>query len=145
MKTKIDYKNKEIIEKLYVHDAYFTGFKYDYPENRIYIEAIEYYYGKKFHITFHDVIFFEMQSLDFWGKSLRILDWELCAKKNSSFAEIIENNKEDFKYARRKNVEDIIESVIVITSGDTLTIFCDNIDFVEETYHEAQESMKSNE
>ena len=47
---RIDYSNKGIIDSkdIYVHDAVFTGFNYDYENNIIEFEAIEYYYKKNF-------------------------------------------------------------------------------------------------
>ncbi len=74
---RIDYRNKEIIgsKEIHIHDAVFTGFNYDYENNIIAFEVIEYYYKKHFKFKFCNVFGFEMLSCDFWGHFLRIYSW----------------------------------------------------------------------
>ena len=136
---RIDYSNKGIIDSkdIYVHDAVFTGFNYDYEKNIIEFEAIEYYYKKHFKFKFCNVLGFEMLSCDFWGRSLRILDWQSANFTKSEivpkFLKLNNDDKNIYNCSRLKDNK-YFETLFTFISGDTLTIVCEYIEFEENEY-----------
>lgn len=133
---RIDFTNKDIInsKEIYVHDAVFTGFNYNYKNKYIIFECEETYYRKKFYFKFLNVFGFKMRECDWWGESQRILDWEAVDINNNSLTrELIEfRSDENQSISRLTNPNIIIESVFTLISGDTFTIVCEYIDFYEE-------------
>lgn len=130
----IDYKNKNSIQqKIYVHDAIFNGFNYEYEKNLITFEAVECYYKKKFNFRFCNVFGFEMQACDSWCKGSNIIDWELGDLYGNKLTEKLSHWKVNEKYfgSRLENIDKVVESIITLSSGDTLTIVCEYIDFEE--------------
>lgn len=140
VEMRIDYHNKEIINKIYTHDAVFKGFDYDYENNLIQFEMVEGYYKKRFKFIFHNVFGFKMASCDFWGKCLRTDTWH-TADENEIAEELTEikekkrGRSEDGKLleskSRLNSVEECVESTLYFISGDSLTIACEYIDFEE--------------
>ncbi len=132
---RIDYSNKGIIDSkdIYVHDAVFTGFNYDYENNIIEFEAIEYYYKKHFKFKFCNVLGFEMLSCDFWGRSPHINVW-YTSDTNDLSTKMKDIQREKKWELRLKDTNKWVESIISFISGDTLTIVCEYIEFEENEY-----------
>ena len=123
---RIDYSNKEVIDSkdIYVHDAVFTGFNYDYENNIIEFEAIEYYYKKHFKFKFCNVLGFEMLSCDFWGHSPHINVWYI-SDTNDLSTKMKDIQREKKWELRLEDTSKWVESIIAFISGDTLTIVCE--------------------
>lgn len=132
---RIDYSNKEVIDSkdIYVHDAVFTGFNYDYENNIIEFEAIEYYYKKHFKFKFCNVLGFEMLSCDFWGHSPHINVWYI-SDTNDLSTKMKDIQREKKWELRLEDTSKWVESIIAFISGDTLTIVCEYIEFEEHEY-----------
>ena len=132
---RIDYSNKEVIDSkdIYVHDAVFTGFNYDYENNIIEFEVIEYYYKKHFKFKFGNVFGFEMLSCDFWGHSPHINVW-YTSDTNDLSTKMKDIQREKKWELRLKDTNKWVESIISFISGDTLTIVCEYIEFEENEY-----------
>lgn len=141
---RIDYKNKNLInsKETHLHDAEFLGFSYDFENNFIRFEMVEYDFKKKFKLTFHNVFGFKMSSCDFWGKCLRVDCWyaddenglihELNRLKEEKRGKLVDGSLGP-AFSRMDEVESILQVTISIISGDLLTIVCEYIDFEEET------------
>ena len=148
---RIDYKNKNLINSgaTHLHDAEFLGFSYDYENNFIQIEMIEYDSNKEFKLTFHNVFGFKMSSCDFWGKSLRVDCWYMD-DENGLILELNQLKEEKRgkgadgvmlpAVSRMDEVEFPLQIKISIISGDLLTIVCEYVDFEERTLKKSNKS-----
>ncbi len=130
MRADKDFFEEEIC---YLHDACFTGFSYDAEKKEIRLDMILPHLHQRFFIRFLNVQLFEMQSCAFWGPSSNVYFWGLEKGENDNrFANSLfwrlykEKPASSFQV-----VEGMIESVLYLTSGDTLTVVCEGIDVEE--------------
>lgn len=132
---KIDNNNQYTIQKNInvVHDAVFTGLIYDYKKRLVSFEAIEGYYKKRFSFKFNNVFGFGMQACDFYHHGANILGWGICDSNNKQLTKKLLHLRDDGKYfdSRIGNINEVVEVVIELNSGDTLTIACEYIEFEE--------------
>lgn len=128
----INFMNRTFISKeAYIHDALFTGFSYDYENHQIKFKCKAYTGNVWFDFCFNNVFGFSMNSCELWGKGARVLDWELKNyDANSLTKRLIDLNVDGAQdFSRLKSPEFAVESKFTFTSGDTLMISCENIDF----------------
>ena len=73
----------------------------------------------------------DMMSCDFWGSSLRVLDWEFVAGEKALLTSRLfeEKNIHNYLDSKLDYMTDHIETVMSLISGDLLTITCEYIDF----------------
>ena len=132
---KIEYTNRNLIDnELNIHDAIFKGFIYDDMEKILLLELENYYLNKKYKLQFYNVLILNCEMCQFWGKSPNILDWEVC-DKNSLIQNMIKKqneNKESYKCSLVDIKKSYLETIITLSSGDTITIVCEYIQFQED-------------
>lgn len=116
-----------------LHDACFSGFHYDVANRELQLEMIDYYQEKKFSIRFLEVKLFEMQSCEFWSSTDRVYCWEIGKDKDDDvFASSL--FRKTGSVASLQDTGDMVESVLPLISGDTLTVVSKYIDFEEQPY-----------
>ncbi len=131
---RIDYRNKEEIDKLYLHDSEFEGFCYDYEKRQITLSCDNYFkeFRKRTVFTFHNVIFYSIQSCEFWGKCFRI--YEIYLQDDSTEMDQLLKSKlaGDYKHSYLDKGVEYLPIEIGIISGDILVIICESVDVHEE-------------
>lgn len=132
---KIDYKNKNVInDEIYIHDSIFEGFSYKEEEKKIVIELENYCLKKSFKLQFCNALIFNCEMCEFWGKSPNILDWEVS--KDEPLIQKMKKKQKDNNELYWTSLVDLeksyVESRITLTSGDTIEIVCEYIEFEEE-------------
>lgn len=132
---KINYKNKKEVEKIYVHDAFFETFQYDYIKKEINIKLNNIFINKKHKCTFKEVIYYEIIGIELWGQVERIIDWEIVEDSKKLNELVLADKKTDFDYInslfkRKPNVK-YITTKFTLNSGDTVLIICEEIDIDE--------------
>lgn len=128
---RIDKSNYKFINSkdIYIHDTILMDIVFDYNKKNLFIITIVPSHA----LRFHNVIGFEMTSCDFWQKSSRILDWEIETDNFVLIDKLFKQKEDNNEYTPRlNNKEDFIESIITLTSGDTLRIACEYIIFDED-------------
>lgn len=122
----------EELDRIYVSDACFTGFRYDPAARELCFEVADGFDPKTLRFRFHQVALFEMQSCAFWGTSPRAYFWEPDVDENDGiFACSLFRDAGDGE-AVFQIPEGYLESVLSLHSGDALTVVCQSIDFEEE-------------
>ena len=131
---RIDKSNANIInsKSIYIHDDELILLQFD-RDTSILTLFLKQSWPNKFEYTieFIKVIGFEMTSCDFWGKSECVLDFEfiepdkqsIIPKLSNKWSSIEKNKNNDFLF------ENQFETIITFTSGDTLKISCEYIQF----------------
>ena len=130
----INFENKNIIgtKDYYLHDDKFCDFKYNYYENRIIFQTTTEDKSKMRTIIFENVLGFQMLSGDFWGRSPHIFDWELITMEDDDplLSKIMNNpDAKNVLDLRISSFDKCVESKIYFTSGDTLDIVCEFINY----------------
>lgn len=131
---KITYFNKNIIDnKINIHDSIFRGFNYDDENKTLLLKMNNYCVNKVFTILFYNVLILNCEMCQFWGKSPNVLEWRV-SKEETFIKKIIQkqnSNKELSKYSLVDQRKNYIETIITLTSGDTINIVCEYIEFEE--------------
>ena len=129
---RIDYSNKEEINKLYLHDSEFVGFCYNQEKRQISFSCDNIFVKKKNIFTFHNVIFYSIQSCQFWGGSFNIYD--IYLQDNSTEMDQLLKSKlaGDYKHSYLDKGVEYLPIEIGIISGDILVIICESVDVHEE-------------
>lgn len=128
------YENRDQLDKQYIHDSEFNGYRYDYNERKIIISCIDSFYKRRIQLIFCNVIFSEMQSCLFWygGNSI----YDIWLEKNSyqmqHLLKIQKSNKDKYDYNCLTEGINYLEIKIQINSGDTFFIICESLNWVEE-------------
>lgn len=118
-----------------LHDSIFKLMTFDYAEKCLYIEVVsDNSNDRKRVIKFINVIGFNMVSCDFWGKSPHILDWSVHLTQDQSIIKKLIEEKEcyHYRFSRLEDEQTYLESVILFTSGDRLTIACEQIELEDD-------------
>lgn len=128
----IDYKNKEIIEEIYVHDSVLENFLYERASRRIIVNCSNSYLGKKYMLICNNVIICELQSCLFWGAGNNILGINCSdSKKLHELMMVQTDNKELYQGSLLDQGLDYLCFELQMNSGDTISIVCENLDFRE--------------
>lgn len=129
----IDYKNENLIEEKNIHDSIFEGFMYNEETKVLLIELKNFVQHKQFKLEFVNVLVLNCELCQFWGKGPNILDWEIANPKYLT-QNIIDKQSDD-KMLYNNSLVDVeknyIETIITLTSGDTIAIVCEYIEFIE--------------
>lgn len=131
---RIDYKNKDQINQIYVHDSIFEGFIYREEDKNLYINLKNYCINKIFKLLFCNVLIINCELCQFWGESPNILDWEV-SENGSIIQNIKKKQKENNKLYSNSLVDlekSYMEVKITFTSGDIIEIVCEYIEFEED-------------
>lgn len=142
---RIDYKNINMaLKNICVHDAVFNGFCYDYSNNRVSFCVIEQLRKKRIYFHLTNVIGFNMQSCDFWGKSPHIYDLEIVKDYNTSLLKRIIDlrDSENYVTARIDDPSKFMELKFILTSGDTFEIVFEHLKVREELFTDDIRAMK---
>lgn len=134
---RIDYTNKEIIDnEIYVHDSIFEGFLYKSTEKQLLVEFKNDYLEKTFNIQFYNVLILNCEMCEFWGKSPHILNWETSDDENliKEMKKKQNDNKELYSGSLVDTEKSYVETMIILSSGDTIKIVCEYIEFQEEKW-----------
>lgn len=126
---RIDYKNKFIIDAdISLHDAVLEKFNYDCINNKVSIELDDSEWrSRKVSLAFSNVLYFEMLSMDLWGKSPYIYDWELVDINEN----VMNLCNDKFENPGSKNIDKCFQTAFTLSSGNKLNIICEYIDFTE--------------
>lgn len=124
----------DVNTKMHVHDWLFRKLDYDYVEKRIrvYISEPD---GKTrpnytdHYIDFLDVVGFHMVACNFWSQFIRIANWESYDREEQVLLKQLFEEKEKNNYdgGRLNGRSNYVETAIIVTSGDRLTIVCRSI------------------
>lgn len=131
---RIDWNNREEIDKLYIHDSLFEGFRYNYEERQIQLDCENDWLGKSFHFTFQNVIFCSLQSCNFWGPGPHILSIYL-EEDTLPMRELIktqEKNQKDYAGSCLDTGIPYLQVGMKLNSGDELLIGCECVEYTEE-------------
>ena len=131
---RIDKSNATIInsKSIYIHDDKLSLLQFDRDKN-ILTMVLKQIWPIKFEYTieFINVIGFEMTSCDFWGRSECILDFEYVEFEKQTI--IPKLAKKWLSVEKDKDnawlLENQFETIITFSSGDTLIISCEHIQF----------------
>ena len=130
---RIDFTNKLIIEseEISINDFDITSFFYDQIGNKIYCVFRNDYIEKHCLITYSNVIRVEIQSCNFLGDSLKVLNWKLGEKlNNKQTIKVVESeNSADYLKSQFEECDRLVETILTFYSGNTITILCEYIDF----------------
>lgn len=129
-----------------LHDTCFSGFHYDTASREIQVELTDCFQKKRFFLRFLDVELFEMQSCEFWSPADRVYGWEIIKNKDDGiFACSLFRKpcKEEPQEPSFQNLDDMVESVLSLVSGDSLSVVSRAIDFKELPYVSEEENNKS--
>ena len=107
MKRIINRNNLEELEKLYMHDAMFPGYTYDYPnrslsfrcENIVYEK--EFSFEKEFLFLFKNVVYYEMVSCHFWGESGERINCLVPSGQSPIFQKLSQLQKEEDEISKK--------------------------------------------
>ena len=137
-RMKINYRTVEKLNEIYLHDAVFEGFNYDYEKKQVIIEMAAWgteteRYDRRYRFTFFNTLGIEVLAGDFWGPTPHVYDWETVSGAEGDFVKkIINEDKFDNLKYRIENIEYILNTTIEISSGDKVKIVCETIE-VEKT------------
>ena len=131
---RIDYKNIDMLEEsgsLYVHDAIFSGFSYNYDENLISFEAENHYENSRLKFSFINVLGVKILCADFWGSSNRL---HICESgKDYNYPLLNELKERDQKDGipkeRISTLDNAVEIIFTLVSGDCIDIVCEYLEF----------------
>lgn len=134
MKIKsYSYDNRKEIDSIYIHDSYFDDININLNSKKIYITISgEYIEGKSCVILFENIIHFECDRLDLWGKEEnRILDIFLEnddeTDKYIDYKVNEEQKKVSHKIQFEKNGCKFINVCIQTNTGDITSIMCEKM------------------
>lgn len=125
----INWKNKNTLDMLYVHDSIFSGYVYDYSERTIRLECHNTFLNRLFRFTFHNVVYQNLQSCAFWGAGNSIL-YITEIDYPEGFVTLMQLQKEKqslyFDSFLDKGLH-FLSVEIQVNSGDILQIVCESI------------------
>ena len=129
-----NHNNKEEFDKIYLHDAIFKGFNYDYDKREIVFSCKHYYANKIYNFKFYNVIYSKLQSCYFWGGGNNVYDI-YCTETPNEFVQLIHdiqsNEPQNFEYSYLDRGITYIAVEIMINSGDALLIMCESVEVSE--------------
>lgn len=132
---KINYLNEKEVEKIYVHDAFFEVFQYNYIEKEIVIKLNNIFINKQHECLFKEVIYCEIIGTELWGQVERIIDWEIIENSEKLNELLIADKTADFDYInslfRRKPEIKYVTTKFTLNSGDVIIIICEEINVEE--------------
>lgn len=127
-----NYNNKEEIDDINIHDAYFSGFSYIYDKREILLECNNFENTNVFHFKFCKVVFAKMQCCNFWGDGDRIMyisTQNMDSQDTTNYIEELEKCKFENHPSYIDNKDKLITIEILLNSGDIFIIICENIMF----------------
>lgn len=127
---RYDYKNKQDINLIYVHDFVFNGFLYDYNDRRVLFECENFYLQKKINFSFNNVILFDMQSCDFWHGGNRIYDI-IVTDQSMKIESLVREQEQQGMSVKNSYIDKFISYIsisFILVSGDVLNITCESMD-----------------
>ncbi len=127
-----NYDNQEKINKLSMHDDYFSGFEYDYDARQINIECKNNDWHQKHFLHFNNVIYCNIQSCLFWGAENYVYDIYLNddEKYMKELMKLFASNPMNQNYIN--DGIKFIQIEIKLCSGDTFLFICESLEFEEE-------------
>ena len=131
---RFDFRNKEKVNDLYIHDSTFEGYSYDYGKRQINLSCKNFFIKKFFRFTFNNVIYSGLQSCTFWGYGNRILVIYLedDLPEMERLMEIQNARPEIHAGSCLDDGTQYISVKFEINSGDTLLIICESMECEEE-------------
>ena len=129
----ITVNNMDDLRKVYLHDALFAGFEYDYKTRQIQMVCENRFAGKVHNLVFDNVISCKMQSCEFYSDDNTIMGHSV--EKISHILDDLNAQKGEIPYLHRnsqlgKGIKFIVVEFELI-SGDTLEIICESVDHTE--------------
>lgn len=129
-----NYNNKNEFDKIYLHDAIFEGYNYDYDKREISFSCKYYEVNKIYNFNFHNVIYSKLQSCSFWHGGNSVYDI-YCTETPDEFTNLIHdvqtNEPVNFEYSFLDRGINYITIKIMINSGDALLIICESVEVSE--------------
>lgn len=129
--TTITYENREEVEKIYMHDAYFEEivFKNEY-DSAIEIIARNGPGTIGYHFSFQNVIYCEIQSCNFWGAGSNVCDWRLV-NDNTTYQKLLAKKEQEHYIDTTLTDYDFFAVQFILITGNTITILCAKIELEE--------------
>lgn len=136
--TNFNFRNKEKVDELYIHDSDYVGFSYDYDKRKVFLTCDNAYLKKRFYFEFNNVILCNMQSCGFWGggNSIYSIWLEQSCPAFEELMDIQDENKESYAMSYLDMGIDYLSIKCQINSGDVLLVICESLDFTEEIYED---------
>ena len=133
---KFNWKNRNEIDDIYIHDSIFKGYFYDYEKREIELYC-EYIYSEEeideIKFVFHNVIMNQLQSCCLWGTGIHVL--VVYYDENNI---LLEEAKQQVEEAKRKwgrvtfiddEKMEYLPIVFEMNSGDILMIVCEEFEY----------------
>ncbi len=145
-----NYENKDEFDKIYLHDAVFEGFNYDYDKREISFSCKQKinFSGNRYRINnvnkiynfrFQNVIYSKLQSCYFWGGGNSV-DCIYCTEVPDDFTKLIKYVKDNEPHCFNLSYVDrginYMAIELSINSGDVLIIMCESVEVSETDLNE---------
>ena len=133
---KINFENKNELNKLYIHDSEFFGYCYNYSKRQISFLCDDLYYRKRTQLIFSNVILSNLQSCSFWhsGSSILYVNLEENPSQLQELMEIQKEKQDIYEGSYLDRGIKYLPIVFQLNSGDTLLIICETMEWTEEFY-----------
>ena len=148
--NEFDYKNKEKISKIYLHDTCINRFDIHIQNREINIGLDEEFYGRFYELTFKNVVKLEMYNLNLWygGYTGTVLDMYLSDYNVKQYIHNMEKDEKEksekinpYNYEFQYSEEDINKMFAVefrLKNGDKITIICEKLIFTNLSREDAK-------
>ena len=129
---KIEKKNMDTFNTIYLHDMWLNNIDYIYTENKLVFNLNDERSNSNREFIANDVAFFHVNAVQPWGKGYYIFDIELIDSHESAQSISAAESYRNLDY--NKEPRDCIGFVIIMNSGDTFTVFCKTIEYNNPDY-----------
>ena len=130
---RINIENMDILRKVYLHDALFAGFTYDYKVRQIRMVCVNHFTRKLHELVFNNVVSSDLQSCCFYGDDNTIIGHSV--QKTSPTLDKLYAKKEESTWVYNQSYlgkgAEFIAVEFELISGDTLEIICESVDHTE--------------
>ena len=148
--NEFDYKNKEKINKIYIHDTCIKRFNIDTQNRKINIGLDEEEDGRFYELTFKNVVKLDMYNLNlkYGGYTGTVLDMYLSdyevkeyihnmEKKEKEEFEKLNPYSYEFQYDEDK-INKMFAVEFMLKNGDRITIICEGLTFTNLSREDAK-------
>ena len=132
---RITCANKQQLDEVYIHDALFDGFSYDYERRTIRMVCSKPWEYWRVSLCFENVIFFSHQSCDFWGRGGNVM-WLSVVENPEALQKLLAKQAEDpnlYQHSWLDRGIDYLALELVTNSGSELLVICEALEMLEET------------
>lgn len=126
-----DIKNYKAIEQLYIHDSKILNISFDYYNYQLSIQMKNDFLKRHFSFDFLNVLYFDANCAEYWGRGGNILDIELIQMLDLEqiWKKLIEYNKTKQFNRERLDKNRYIAVSFVVNSGNQINIIAEKMSF----------------